>query len=580
MIFSGIHKAGAIAGWCLFLFAAQTIHAQTMGTGKLNFITNIDSFPEVKMDFPITTGPFEPTWESIDKNYGAPPAWFRDARFGIWVHWGPQAFGKSGDWYARKMYDDTTLAYRNHIKNFGHPSEFGYKDVLNQWKPDQWDPSKIMGLFNKAGARYVVIMGVHHDNFDLWNSKYQPWNSVNIGPKRDILGEWKKEAKKYQMRFGVSFHHEYSWWWYQTAFESDKTGPKAGVPYDGNLSKEDGKGKWWEGYNPRLLYTIDLHQYPDVKNIAWGKGIFGDHLDYAHWYATNWANRIMDVIDNYDPDFIYTDGNSTQPFSGYRSGSGYKCDAAARVVAHFYNRSIREKGFNDKISFIKFIPKNKGVATTREGSYYPDIKTDQVWMGENAVGDWFYSPGFVYDAGMVIKALLEHVSRDGNFAVCISIQPDGALDEGSQKLLKEIGDWMTVNGEGIYGSKAWKKFGEGEMIPNPKKPETQQLRVLPAGKLGKKQADFAFSSKDFRFTVGKDGALYAYCMTVPANEEKIKIVSLGKNANLLDKRIVQVSLLGYKGKINWKQEKDGLVITCPKKMTSKISAGFKISTEK
>jgi len=154
-------------------------------------------FPEVKLTFPIAEGPYGPTWESIEKNYpGKELAWLREAKFGIWVHFGPQAAGKSGDWYARRMYLEGTPAYNNHIRDFGHPSEVGYKELLRDWNPTQLDPAALIQLYQEAGARFVLIQGVHHDQFDNWNSKYQPWNSVNLGPKRDLLKEWTTAAKK------------------------------------------------------------------------------------------------------------------------------------------------------------------------------------------------------------------------------------------------------------------------------------------------------------------------------------------------------------------------------------------------
>jgi len=156
----------------------------TMGDSK--------SFPEMKLDIDVAAGPFEPTWESIEKNYPGEPSWLREAKFGIWVHFGPQSAGESGDWYARKLYTEGTTAYKNHIKKYGHPSEFGYKDVLRDWNPTKLDPAKLTKIYQDAGARFLMVQGVHHDNYDLWNSKYQPWNSVNIGPKRDFIGEWAK----------------------------------------------------------------------------------------------------------------------------------------------------------------------------------------------------------------------------------------------------------------------------------------------------------------------------------------------------------------------------------------------------
>jgi len=533
-----------------------------------------NNFPEIKMDFPIAAGPFAPTWESINTNYPGTPAWLREAKFGIWVHFGPQSAGQSGDWYARRLYDASKPAYRNHLRDFGHPSEVGYKDILRDWNPKQLNPAELVQTYHDAGARFLIIQGVHHDNFDNWNSHYQPWNSVNLGPHRDLLGEWSAAAKKLGMRYGVSFHHEYTWWWYQTAFGSDKTGPKAGVPYDGNLTLADGKGKWWDGYDPRLLYTINLLEYSNINNgnigIAATKGIFTRHLDYGHWYATWWALRIMDVIDQYDPDFIYTDGNSTQPFSGEHSASGYKCDAAPRVVAHFYNHTLQKRGQVDTFSIIKFHPPCNGIVNTQEGFFPAKIKTDQPWIGENAVGDWFYGPDFTYDAGAVIRCLLEYVSRDGSYAVCVSLQPDGSLDAGSKKMLQEIGDWLRVNGEGIYGSKAWMKFGEGNDASG-------KIKTLPAGQLGRKQAEFQFSADDFRFTVGKNGSLYAWCLKVPTGGSQITIKSLGAGSKNVPGGIQSVSMLGSSEKVAWKQTDDGLEINLPETMSAKYVVGFKMN---
>ncbi len=353
------------------------------------------------MDFPIADGPYQPTWDSIAQNYpGKEAPWLREAKVGFWVHFGPQAAGQSGDWYARKMYMPGQLAYNNHIRDFGHPSEVGYIDFLHNWNPRKLDPAALVQTYRDAGARFLLIQGVHHDNFDNWNSTYQPWNSVNVGPKRDILGEWSAAAHKDDMRFGVSFHDEYTWWWWQKALGSDKTGPKAGVPYDGNLTLADGKGKWWEGLDPRLLYGVDLREYQgwDQDKNCPTQGILIDHLDYAHWYATRWALRIVDVINKYDPDFIYTDGNSKQPFDGYKSATGYKCDAMQRVIADYYNHTLQTRKQVDTFSIVKFHPPNNGVVTTFEDRWPDGIKTDQPWFGETANGDWYYAPGFVNDA--------------------------------------------------------------------------------------------------------------------------------------------------------------------------------------
>ena len=318
------------------------------------------TFPEMKLDIPIAAGPFEPTWESIEKNYPGEPAWLREAKVGIWVHFGPQSAGESGDWYARKLYTPGTTAYQNHLKKYGHPSVSGYKEVLRDWNPTKLDPAALTKIYQAAGARFLMIQGVHHDNYDMWNSRYQPWNSVNIGPKRDLLGEWAKACRANGMHYGVTFHHEYTWWWWQTAFGSDKDGPMKGVPYDGNLTLADGKGKWWEGYDPRLLYGINLREYKGVaQNAASGwspapAGIFNNHLDYAKWYATQWALRMMDVVEHYDPDFIYTDGTVQGPFTGNGTGTGLKANAMQTVIADYYNRTLKKRGIVNTFSIVKF----------------------------------------------------------------------------------------------------------------------------------------------------------------------------------------------------------------------------------
>ncbi len=533
------------------------------------------SFPEIKLNIPIASGTFEPTWESIEKNYPGEPSWLRDAKFGIWVHFGPQSAGESGDWYARNLYKPGTNAYKNHLKRFGHPSEVGYKEVLRDWNPTKLDPAAVTKLYQESGARFLMIQGVHHDNYDMWNSRYQPWNSVNIGPKRDLLGEWAKACRANGMHYGVTFHHEYTWWWWQTAFGSDAEGDKKGVPYDGSLTLADGKGKWWEGYDPRLLYGINLREYKGVikaANSGWSPspaGIFANHLDYAKWYATQWALRMMDVVQHYDPDFIYTDGTVQGPFTGNGTGTGIKADAMQTVIADYYNRTLKKRGKVNTFSIVKFRKKTNGTVNTEEHGLPADIKTDQPWIGETPVGDWFYAPNFTYDSGMMIRYLIEAIARDGNVAINIAFLPDGSLDPGSVTMLKEVGVWMRRNGEAVYGSHAWKIPGEGELVDG-------KLKKLPGGALNRRHAEFKYDAQDIRFTVGKNGSHYAFCMNVPASGAQVKIKSLGTEAKYLDKLVKSVKLLGSNAKLQWKQEADGLTITFPVNMPFATSVVFKI----
>lgn len=535
-----------------------------------------DTFEEVKLDLPIASGPYEPTWNSIEANYPGTPAWLRDSKFGIWVHFGPQAAGESGDWYARKLYVEGTSAYENHLKKYGHPSEVGYKEVLRDWNPAKFSPKALVDIYKDAGARFLIIQGVHHDQFDMWDSKYQAWNSTRLGPKRDFLGGWEKASREAGIRFGITFHHEYSWWWWQTAFQSDTQGDKAGVPYDGNLTLEDGKGKWWEGLDPRYLYGINLREYESVAEAAnsrWSPpkpGIFSGHLEFAKWYAKWWALRMMDAVDKYRPDFIYTDGTDQQPFSGSGTGTGYKCDAMQRVIADFYNRTLADRGEVDVFSIVKFRKTTNGTVNTCETGIPEGIKNDQAWIAETPVGDWFYGPNFVYSSDAVIRYLLEIVARDGSFGLSIPLRPDGSMDEACHEMLHEVGEWMRINGDGIYGSSAWKVLGEGK---------DGKLNTLPGGRIGQWQADHVFYNTDFRFTVGKDGTLYAWCMTVPKAGDKLTIASLGTNKGLFDKKIRSVELMGTEQSVDWKQNADGLEIVYPDSVDLKTAVGFRIVCE-
>ncbi len=524
---------------------------------------DVDSFKEEIVDLEITQGPFEANWQSIEENYPGSPEWLRDAKFGIWVHFGPQSAGESGDWYARYLYNPERKAYKNHLERYGHPSEVGYKDVLNTWNPEKLDPAYLTELYKKAGARFLMIQGVHHDNYDLWDSKYQPWNSVNIGPKRDLLREWSDACKKNGMRYGVTFHHEYTWWWWQTAFMADKEGEKAGIPYDGNLTLEDGKGKWWEGYDPRLLYGIDLREYESVEEKAvspWSPpkpGIFSRHLDYARWFAKQWALRMMDVVHNYDPDFIYTDGTVEGPFTGNGTGTGYKCNAMQTVMADYYNNTLKNRGKVDTFSIIKFRHPTNGAVNTAEFAFPDTINSSQPWIREAPVGDWFYAPGFTYDPGMMIRFIIESVARDGNAAINISLKPDGSIDPECVTMLEKVGEWMAVNGDAIYGSRAWKVPGEGHTD------EHGNLRKLPGGHLSANHANFRFEKEDFRFSVGKDGKLYAFCMIKPEKDDILLIKSLAKEKGMRNEKIKDVKLLGYEGKLKWKHTPEGLEIKFP-----------------
>ena len=226
---------------------------------------------------------FEPTKDSL-RAYAC-PVWFRDAKFGIYVHWGPTSVPAIDGWYARNMYVEGHRAYRFHLKTYGHPSVFGYKDIIPLWKAERFDPDRLVALFKRAGAKYFTPCAVHHDNFDLWDSQHHKWNSVNMGPKKDITGLWREAALKHGLRFGITTHLARSYSWFNTNKGKDQEGPLAGVPYDGNDPTY--QDLYFEPHG-----DTDL-RHPRNPPESWRR---------------NWARRIKDLIDRYQPDHIYFDG--------------------------------------------------------------------------------------------------------------------------------------------------------------------------------------------------------------------------------------------------------------------------------
>lgn len=193
-------------------------------------------------DVAVKTGEFSGDWQSLSA--WECPEWFKDAKFGIWAHWGPQCHAEDGDWYARFMYYEGSGAYNWHKSHFGDPKTYGLKELCNDWKAQNWNPQELVSLYKSVGARYFMALGNHHDNFDLWNSPYQEWNSVNIGPKKDLIKGWSDACKAEGLPLGVSIHASHAWTWLEPSQK-----------YDGKLTKADGKGKWWEGMDPQEMYA-------------------------------------------------------------------------------------------------------------------------------------------------------------------------------------------------------------------------------------------------------------------------------------------------------------------------------------
>ncbi len=515
---------------------------------------------------PMQEGPYKPTWESMAAQYQV-PEWFRDAKLGIFMHWGPCSVPARHGWYGLAMCDPDTNAevFEYHRKTYGHQSVFGYKDLIPLWKAEKWKPDALVREFKAAGARYIMPVGVHHDNFDNYDSAYQPWNSVNMGPKRDIVGEWRKAALKEGLHFTVSTHQHESWDWFHRSYNFDKTGDKAGVPWDAWQTQADGKGKWWEGYDPADLYVphflpwdpkldvihhkmlrTDRGDWPNDRDILDDQGkVIGTvkiDPDAQTKFIRNWYLRTKDLIDKYHPEIVYFDWG--MPFSHL------PCRDACylRLQAHYYNSSMQ---WNDgkmlvgaNLKHIKHWPVQeltgshdqirRSCVEDFEGGRAGDLPSVEPWQQCDSVNnEWFddtNNPKRVVKKPVdVINRLVSIVARNGNLLLNIALKADGTVCPSDQTVLDSLTRFMSVNGEAIHETRPW-------VVAVDRPTETY-------------------------FTT-KKSVLYATVMRWPDNG-KMSICALAEDRSPWIASVNKVSLLGDKREVKWVRTAQGMQIELP-----------------
>ena len=474
-------------------------------------------------------GPYQPTWDSL-LQYEA-PEWYQDAKFGIWAHWSPQCVPEDGDWYARNAYVDGQPQYRYHMQHYGPPSRFGYKELCAQWTLLNWYPDELIARYKKAGARIFVALANHHDSFDAWDSKHQPWNAAAIGPHRDVIGDWAAAARRQGLRFGVTVHQARNWWWFQPSHGADRSGPFASISYDGNLSAAQGKGEWWEGLDPQRLYCV---KHP------------GDALPDVS-YVKNFYDRTRDLIDQHDPDLLYFD-DSLLPL-----GWG-----GMNIGAYFYNNNLKKRGRMEAVLNVKDVPEHLARAVVAD---YERGLTSGImkypWQSETCIGEWHYSRrvyerpgqfGGYLPPAAVVHWLIDTVSKNGTFILNVPGKPDGTIDSKEIAVLDGLTQWMQVYGEAIYDTRPWKVYGEG--------PKTV--------KAGSFQGDsiLRVGAKDIRFTRNKANNVI-YAMTLGWPDGLIVVQSLGSSVPSNPGKIVNVELLGTGAKVRWKQHPESLQVELP-----------------
>jgi alpha-L-fucosidase len=414
------------------------------------------------------------------------------------------------------MYIEGHPQYEYHLKRYGHPSQFGYKDIIPLWKAERWDPEHLMGIYKSAGAKYFCVIAEHHDNFDCWNSKYQHWNSVNMGPKKDIVGTWARTARSHGLRFGVTEHLGATWNWWVVNKGADKMGPYAGVPYDGNDPKHQ-----------------DLYLPPHRDSDEWYS------TKAPEWWRQRWYDRIQDLVDSYKPDLLYSDGGI--PFQ----------EVGRKLVAHFYNANMQQHG--GKLEAVYNCKRNPGYF--EDGTCVEDVERGIMqginpipWQTDTCIGDWYYKEGIEYKtATTVITMLADIVSKNGNLLLNIPPRADGSLDDRELAILGQMAAWMDINAGAIFGTRPWKVFGEGP---------TQ----TKAGSMNE-QAQTAYTAEDIRFTT-QGATLYAIALGWP-EDGRLTIKSLGTDAGLLPHDPAAVSLLGHAGPLKFHRDAQALVVELP-----------------
>jgi alpha-L-fucosidase len=466
---------------------------------------------------------FESTVESL-KQYTV-PEWFEDAKLGMWAHWGPQGstdapYPMDVGWYGRFMYDPGNPVYQWHLKNFGHPSVFGYKDILKRWNPSKFDAARadhLMKLYKKAGAKFFVALGTHHDNVDMWDSKYQPrWNAKALTGK-DIVGLWHDATINNGLRFGVSSHVARSYRWFQTAHGED-----AGGKYDGqDPANAD-------------LYGAPWHENSTVYESLKDKG--------PEAWEAQFQNRMIDLLDKYHPDLYYTDGGI--PFE----------HAGLNILSHFYNMNQVWNGKLDAVAPIK-LDYTENIAVMDYEFSSSSAMSKYPFMSDKSLNTvWFWTKGegpHYKTANETIDYLVDLVSKNGVLCLNIPQKPDGTLEPEAETLLAGMGQCLGVIGEAVFSTRVWNISGEGPT----------------------NMTDFASgTAKDIRFTRNKaNTVLYATVLDWPGNGATLDIHSLTPDS-IHAADIASITLLGSSGKITWKQDAAGLHVVMPTKAPESLYA--------
>ncbi len=480
------------------------------------------------------SGPFRPDWNSLAA-YRVPD-WYRDAKFGIFIHWGVYsvpAFGN--EWYPRNMYIQGTPDYKHQLATYGPQSKFGYKDFIPMFKAEHFDPDAWVDLFARSGARYIVPVAEHCDGFAMYDSAITRWNAAKMGPHRDIVGALQEATRKRGLHFGVSSHRAEHWWWYD-----------GGMQFDSDV-RDPAYADLYGPAQPRTMPGDDATKEPDPNHLErW--------LPPNKPFLDDWLARSSELVDKYHPDFMYFDWWIGQPaFQPYLQ----------QFAAYYYNRAAAQKQGVVLTYKDEDFPANAALLDIERGKL--DAIRLMPWQTDTSVSihSWGYVKNDSYrSAASLIDELVDVVSKNGNLLLNVGPQPDGTIPEQAQMILLEMGRWLQTNGEAIYGSRPWLLYGEG--------PTTVKSHALYTDQQ-------QFTPEDIRFTT-HDGALYAIALGWPANGE-LRVHTLWRDTPYLDGPVCSVQLLGSPGTLAAEQRKDGLYIQLPARAPDEPAYAFRILTK-
>jgi len=464
----------------------------------------------------IPEGPFQPSWESLE--HYTIPEWYLDAKFGIFIHWGVYSVPAfQNEWYPRNMYLKDHPAHKHHLETYGPHKQFGYKDFIPMFTAEKWDPAEWAELFRKSGAKYVVPVAEHHDGFAMYDCSYSEWNAVKMGPKRDIVGELAAAVREKGLVFGVSYHRAEHWWFLE-----------GGMQFDSDVKEP----RYYSFYGPAKPRDTQ----PDEE------------------FLNDWLRRACELVDKYRPQLFW--------FDWWIEQSAFK-PSLQKFAAYYYNRGA-QWNLGVAINYKhKAFPERAAVLDIERGKM--DVLRPLFWQTDTSVckKSWGYIQDHDHKSvDSIVEDLVDIVSKNGCLLLNIAPRPDGTIPEEQQRILLDIGRWLEVNGEAIYGTRPWKVYAEGP------------TRVI--GAEFKNTASEPLTGRDIRFTT-KGDTLYAIALAWP--EEEMVIQSLSTNLRLYPEEVDSVQLLGSEP-VEWSRDETGLRVKMPTQKPCDHAFALKITKGK